>query len=103
MPPSIEALRTRLIQRGADPPEEINRRLQKAREEVWSYRDYYYIVRNEDMKQALNELEAIVLAERIKTKRIDMTWIEENFIREKDEKPADRGVSVAIEEEKQKR
>lgn len=103
MPPSIEALRARLIQRGADTPEEINRRLQKAREEVWSYRDYYYIVRNEDMKQALNELEAIVLAERIKTKRIDMTWIEENFIREKDEKPADRGVSVAIEEEKQKR
>jgi len=70
---------------------------------VWSYRDYYYIVRNEDMKQALIELEAIVLAERIKTKRIDMTWIEENFIRGKDEKPADRGVSVAIEEEKQKR
>ena len=98
MPPSIEALRTRLILRGADPPEEINRRLQKAREEVWSYRDYYYIVRNEDMKQALKELEAIVLAERIKTKRIDMTWIEENFIREKDEK-----LTVAIEEEKQKR
>ncbi|MGH7235736.1 MAG: guanylate kinase [Nitrospiraceae bacterium] len=98
MPPSIEALRARLILRGADPPEEINRRLQKAREEVWSYRDYYYIVRNEDMKQALKELEAIVLAERIKTKRIDMTWIEENFIREKDEK-----LTVAIEEEKQKR
>lgn len=98
MPPSIEALRARLILRGADPPEEINRRLQKAREEVWSYRDYYYIVRNEDMKQALKELEAIVLAERIKTKRIDMTWIEENFIREKDEK-----LTVVIEEEKQKR
>jgi len=98
MPPSIEALRTRLIQRGADPPEEINRRLQKAREEVWSYRDYYYIVRNEDMKQALKELEAIVLAERIKTKRIDISWIEENFIREKDEK-----LTVAIEEERQKR
>ena len=81
MPPSLEALRLRLVHRGGDSPEEIQRRLQKARDEVWSYREYYYIVRNEDMKQALKELEAIVLAERVKTARIDTTWLEENFIR----------------------
>lgn len=86
MPPSIEVLRERLIQRGADSPEEINRRLQKAREELWSYREYCYIVRNDDMKQALKELEAIVLAERIKTKRLNLHWLEENFIRDKDER-----------------
>jgi guanylate kinase len=95
MPPSIEALRIRLMQRGADSAEEIQRRLQKAREEVWSYREYYYIVRNEDMKQALKELEAIVLAERIKTKRIDMAWLEENFIRDRDER-ADRMISSEV-------
>ncbi|MGH7232696.1 MAG: guanylate kinase [Nitrospiraceae bacterium] len=83
MPPSIDALRTRLLQRAGDAPEEIERRVQKAREELWSYREYYYIVRNDDMKQALKELEAIVLAERIKTKRLDLTWLEENFIRGK--------------------
>jgi guanylate kinase len=83
MPPSIEVLRARLLQRAGDAPEEINRRLQKAREELWSYREYYYIVKNDDMKQALKELEAIVLAERIKTKRLDLTWLEENFIRGK--------------------
>ena len=83
MPPSIEALRARLLQRAGDAPEEIERRLQKAREELWSYREYYYIVKNDDMKQALRELEAIVLAERIKTKRLDLTWLEENFIRGK--------------------
>jgi guanylate kinase len=92
MPPSIEALRVRLMARGGDTAEEINRRLQKAREEVWSYREYYYIVRNEDMKQALKELEAIVLAERIKTKRIDNAWLEENFIRGREEKSTDRPV-----------
>jgi guanylate kinase len=96
MPPSIEALRVRLMARGGDTAEEINRRLQKAREEVWSYREYYYIVRNEDMKQALKELEAIVLAERIKTKRIDNTWLEENFIRGRDEKSADRPVPSQV-------
>ena len=91
MPPSIEALRTRLLQRAGDSPEEIQRRLQKAREEVWSYREYYYIVRNDDIKQALKELEGIILAERTKTKRLDMAWLEENFIREKDHKPTERG------------
>ncbi|MER3422134.1 MAG: guanylate kinase [Nitrospiraceae bacterium] len=84
MPPSIEALRIRLLQRGGDSPEEIERRLQKAREELWSYREYYYIVKNDDMKQAIKELEAIVLAERIKTKRLDLSWLEENFILGKD-------------------
>ena len=90
LPPSIEALKVRLQQRGSDSQDEIHRRLQKAREEVWSYREYSYIVRNDDMKQALKELEAIVLAERIRTKRLDIGWLEENFIREKDDKPADR-------------
>ena len=45
---------------------EIQRRLQKAKEEVWSYREYYYIVRNDDLKQSLKELESIFLAERTK-------------------------------------
>lgn len=84
MPPSIEALRARLLQRGGDSTEEIERRLQKAREELWRYREYYYIVRNDDMKQAIKELEAIVIAERIKTKRLDLSWLEENFILGKD-------------------
>jgi guanylate kinase len=84
MPPSIDALRARLVQRAGDSPDEIQRRLQKVREELWSYREYYYIVKNDDMNQALKELEAIILAERIKTKRLDLTWLEENFIRGKD-------------------
>lgn len=95
LPPSLEALRIRLQQRGGDSPEEIQRRLQKAREEVWSYREYFYIVRNDDMKQALRDLEAIIIAERIKTKRLDIAWLEENFIREKDDKSADRGGAIA--------
>ena len=88
LPPSIEALGDRLNQRGADTPEEIQRRLHKAREEVWSYREYYYIVRNDDLKRAFKELESIVIAERTKTKRLDIGWLEENFIRtrEKDQK-----------------
>ena len=50
--PSIEALRVRAEQRGSDSAEEIQRRLQKVREEMWSYREYDYIVKNYDMTSA---------------------------------------------------
>lgn len=79
LPPSIDALRARLIQRG-DAPEEIQRRMQKARQEILNYREYDYIVRNEDLKQALHELQAIVYAERTRMKRVDINWLERNFI-----------------------
>ena len=82
LPPSIEALRVRLQQRGGDSAEEIQRRLQKVREEMWSYREYDYIVKNDDKTHAIMELEAIVRAERIKTKRVDVQWLEEKFIRD---------------------
>lgn len=98
LPPSLETLRTRLEKRGGDAPEEIQRRLNKAREEVWSYRHYDYIVRNDDMKQALQDLEAIILAERIKTKRLNIGWLEENFIRDKDEPSAGREESAHIQQ-----
>ncbi|GMV51600.1 MAG: hypothetical protein AMXMBFR67_31430 [Nitrospira sp.] len=92
LPPSFDALRTRLQTRAGDAPEEIQRRLQKAKEEVWSYREYYYIVRNDDLKQSLKELESIFLAERTKTKRLNMAWLEEKFILDKEGKPGNSSV-----------
>jgi len=84
LPPSIEALRLRLQQRAGDTTDEIHRRLQKVREEMWSYREYDYLVKNDDMKHAIKGLEAVVLAERIKTKRVDLRWLEDNFLREEE-------------------
>jgi len=90
LPPSMDSLRTRLQSRASDSQEEILRRLQKVKEEVWSYREYYYIVRNDDLSQSLSELQSIFLAERLKTKRLDINWLEQNFILEKDTKQIDR-------------
>ena len=70
-------------------------RLQKVKEEVWSLREYDYIVRNEDLTRSLRELESIFLAERLKTKRLDMHWFEHSFILEKDAKQVDRQPSTA--------
>jgi guanylate kinase len=89
LPPSLKALKIRLQMRAGDSEEEIARRLKKAREEVWSYREYYYIVRNDDLKQSLKELESIFIAERIKTTRLDIGWLEANFILDKEEKEGD--------------
>ncbi len=85
LPPSLEALKARLLERKSDPPEEVARRLKKAREEVWSYREYYYLIVNDQVEQALVELEAVVLAERRKMKRMNLGWIEDTFIKSKPE------------------
>jgi guanylate kinase len=83
-------LRARLQGRASDSQEEIVRRLQRVKEEVWSFREYYYIVRNDDLVQSLRELQSIFLAERLKTKRLDMNWFERNFILERDTQQSNR-------------
>lgn len=80
LPPSLGALGQRLVDRNLDPQEEIARRLQKSREEIWNYRQYDYVIVNAEFKKALKELEAIILAERVRMKQINHSWIEETFI-----------------------
>jgi len=89
LPPSMTELRARLQTRASDSPEEIQRRLHKVKEEVWSYREYAYIVRNEDLGQSLRDLESIFWSERLKTKRLNMTWLENNFILDDEQKAGD--------------
>lgn len=90
LPPSMTVLRSRLQTRASDSPEEIQRRLHKVKEEVWSYREYSYIVRNEDLDRSLRDLESIFWSERLKTKRLNMTWLENNFILDDEQKTGDR-------------
>jgi guanylate kinase len=90
LPPSMIVLRARLQTRASDTAEEIQRRLNKVKEEVWSYREYAYIVRNEDLGRSLRDLESIFWSERLKTKRLNMTWLENNFILDDEHKSEDR-------------
>jgi len=80
LPPSLGALSQRLVDRKSDPQDEISRRLQKSREEIWNYRQYDYVIVNAQFKKALKELESIILAERVRMKQINHAWIEETFI-----------------------
>ena len=96
LPPSMDILRARLQGRGSDSQEEIVRRLQKVKEEVWCFREYDYIVRNDDLTQSLCELQGIFVAERLKTKRMDMQWLERSFILESDAKLREKGPSSTL-------
>ena len=65
--PSLDALRTRLHNRGLDSQEEIQMRLKSAPDEMQHFREYTYITVNNALNQSLKELEAIITAERMKT------------------------------------
>ena len=69
LPPSYEALLSRLNSRATDAPEIIARRLHNAHEEISHLIDFDYVIINEDFDQAAQELAAIVVAERLKRPR----------------------------------
>jgi guanylate kinase len=59
-PPSPDVLRNRLVGRGTDAPEEIERRLRVADEELAAQAEFPHVVRNDRLEDAIAELEAIV-------------------------------------------
>jgi guanylate kinase len=69
-PPSLEALRQRLMTRHTDPPEVVERRLVEAPRELAQYREYDYLILNDDRDQATARLVGIVDAERARVRRL---------------------------------
>jgi guanylate kinase len=64
MPPVFAELRTRLLRRGTDGPDAVERRLRKAREEVLAFPEFDYVIVNEALETAVEELRSIIRAER---------------------------------------
>jgi guanylate kinase len=64
LPPSLETLRARLKSRGEDPAEVMEKRLAQARTEISHHRDFDYLIVNDNFDTALDELHAIIRAER---------------------------------------
>lgn len=63
IPPSVDVLRQRLITRGTNGPEDIQRRLDTAKKELDCIPDYDYLVINDDLDQAVQDVMAIIKAE----------------------------------------
>ena len=68
-PPSFEVLRNRLTNRGTETLEVIEKRLSEAKNEIDRIKEYDYVVVNDDLETAVEDLKTIILAERQKIAR----------------------------------
>ncbi len=59
-PPSLEELERRIRERGQDSEASIQRRLQQARKELDAKDEFDYVIVNDNLEQALQELEALL-------------------------------------------
>lgn len=69
LPPSVGEQIARLKQRAADDDQAILKRLTTAKDEIAHWRDFDYVLVNDDLDRAFAGLEAILAAERLKSTR----------------------------------
>lgn len=69
LPPTMRELKGRLRRRAEDADEVIAARLANARAEIEHWRDYDYVVVNDDLDAAFAQVQAIVTAERLRRDR----------------------------------
>jgi len=69
IPPSMKALEERIRARGTESEEAVQRRLREAPRWIQEGLTYDYVVVNQDLKEAVRELRAIIDAERCRTRR----------------------------------
>jgi guanylate kinase len=72
--PSLAELEQRLRERRSDADTEIARRLARAREEIRLWREYDYLIVNRDVKEAIEQLAAIIQAERARVSRLSLSF-----------------------------
>ncbi|NEU29427.1 guanylate kinase [bacterium LRH843] len=70
MPPSLAELRNRIVGRGTETEEIINKRMTVAREEIEMMKKYDYIVENDQVDLAVSRIQSIVTAEHCKRERL---------------------------------
>jgi len=69
LPPSLDVLKKRLQKRLPNNKTNIGLRLKKAGEEIQRCRDYDFIIINDDLKKAIKQIEAIIVAQRANKNR----------------------------------
>lgn len=74
LPPSLRLLADRLKKRGQDPADVIARRMARAEAEISHWDEYDYVIVNEDFARALEEIDLVLHAERLRRTR--RPWLE---------------------------
>src|SRR5690625_2916535 len=66
IPPSLEELKNRILNRGTESPELVNNRMNKAKKEIDMMSAYDYVVVNDDVDHAVNKIKSIIQSEHCK-------------------------------------
>lgn len=87
LPPEYPVLRKRLIFRGLNSDEDIERRLVAAGKEITAYTRFDYLIVNEDLERAVQELKAVIIAARcrVRLREKDIMPILHSFLKEESE------------------
>ena len=72
--PSMAELEQRLRERRSDAEQDIARRIERGRQEIVLWRRYDYLIVNRDVKEAMEQLESIIQAERCRIARLALTF-----------------------------
>ncbi|KHF39834.1 guanylate kinase [Halalkalibacter okhensis] len=70
MPPSLAELRSRIVGRGTETEDIINKRMTVAKEEIDMMKKYDYVVENDQVHLAVDRIKSIVTAEHCKRERL---------------------------------
>ena len=80
LPPSMGELQSRLVRRAEDAQDVIQKRLNNAIEEIPHWKEYDYVVINDDLDRAFSEVQSILTAERLRRERNPGLFDYEQFL-----------------------
>ncbi len=80
LPPSLDELVRRMKERG-DSEEEIQKRLKTAKKEIPAWKEYNYVVINDNLDKAKENIKYIILSNRLKTERFDVSKIKDEELK----------------------
>ncbi|WP_157070803.1 guanylate kinase [Legionella steelei] len=69
IPPSLDVLKQRLLNRRQDKDDVVSDRMKKAQDELSHYSEFDYLIVNDNFEKAAMELRAIVIADRLRIER----------------------------------
>ncbi len=77
VPPSLSELRQRLLLRGTDALEVIEKRLKRAVEDISFAREFDYVIVNSILNEARDKLSTVIHAERMHSSRTPQSWLDQ--------------------------
>jgi len=76
LPPSMKELRKRLEDRQSNTREDMEKRLQRAEQEIREYNMYDYVIVNDVLNESLKKFESLIIAERLRAGNITEDMIQ---------------------------